>query len=84
MLRLGKFVHTPNGRLLMSVLLGLGAATLFREVCKDKRCRRWVAGSLEQVKERWVRKDAHTCVQYVPVGVSCASRAAGDRVVWME
>ena len=38
MLHLGKFVKTSTGRFLMSVLLGLGLATLFRTTCKGDKC----------------------------------------------
>lgn len=35
---LSKFVHTETGRCLMSVLLGFGLATFFRQVCIGKNC----------------------------------------------
>lgn len=37
-MNLSKFLHTKNGRYIMSVILGFGLATLFRAVCKDKNC----------------------------------------------
>ena len=36
---LDKFVHTPNGKIIMSIILGIGLATFFRTVCKGKYCR---------------------------------------------
>lgn len=38
MLQLTNFIHTKTGRVLMSILLGLGLSTFFRRVCKGKRC----------------------------------------------
>lgn len=35
---LDKFVHTQTGKIIMSVLLGIGLATFFRTVCKGKKC----------------------------------------------
>ena len=35
---LGKFVHTQTGKIIMSILLGFGLASLFRRVCKNKDC----------------------------------------------
>ena len=37
-MNLSKFLHSTNGHYLMSVILGLGLATLFRTVCKGKNC----------------------------------------------
>jgi len=36
---LDKFVHSNTGRILMSILLGIGLATFFRVACKGKQCR---------------------------------------------
>ena len=33
-----RFTDSLFGRILISVLLGLGLATLFRKVCKDRKC----------------------------------------------
>ena len=33
-----KLLHQPLGKFFISVLLGLGLASLFRKVCKDKNC----------------------------------------------
>jgi hypothetical protein len=37
-MHLSKFIHSERGKYLMSLLLGLGLASLFRMVCKDKNC----------------------------------------------
>ena len=38
-MHLDKFVHSTTGKIIMSVLLGIGLATFFRTVCKGKRCK---------------------------------------------
>ena len=38
--------------MLMSVILGLGIASLFREVCKNKRCIEFHAPPLEELKDK--------------------------------
>ena len=38
MANLGKFVHTKTGKIIMSIILGLGLASLFRKVCKNYDC----------------------------------------------
>ena len=39
---LNKFVNSETGRYLMSILLGIGLATLFRQICEGKN---WKVGS---------------------------------------
>ena len=33
-----RLLNTPTGRIFVSLLLGLGLATLFRKVCTEKNC----------------------------------------------
>ena len=37
-MRFDKFINTDSGRFILSVILGLGLATLFRKACKDRNC----------------------------------------------
>ena len=37
-MQLGKFLNTPTGKIMMSIILGFGLASLFRTVCKEKNC----------------------------------------------
>ena len=38
-MHLDKFVHSKTGKIIMSVLLGIGLATFFRTMCKGKQCK---------------------------------------------
>ena len=38
MIHLNRLLNTPLGRFFVSVILGIGLATLFRKTCKDKQC----------------------------------------------
>jgi hypothetical protein len=38
MFNVKRLLNTPMGRFFISVILGLGLATFFRKVCKDKNC----------------------------------------------
>jgi hypothetical protein len=68
---LGKFVHTENGRIIMSILLGFGLASLFRTVCKNKECLIFHAPPLEQIKDK-IYKSGDKCVKYNPVATKCS------------
>ena len=73
-LNLGKFVHTETGRVLMSILLGFGLASLFRAVCRGDNCRVFRAPPIEDVKDKIYRMD-EKCVKYVPVATKCSMNA---------
>lgn len=72
-INLGKFVHTETGKYMMSILLGLGLASLFRTVCKGKGCLTFRAPPLNDFKDK-IYKDGDKCVKYVPMATKCSSK----------
>jgi len=70
----GKFVHTETGKILMSILLGFGLASLFRTVCKDHNCLVFHAPPLDDFKDK-IYKNNEKCIKYVPVATKCSLNA---------
>jgi len=71
MVNLSKFVHTKNGKIIMSLLLGFGLATIFRSICKGKDCVIFMAPPLEEIKDKIYKHD-DKCYQYNPVSTKCS------------
>ena len=69
---LGKFVHTENGKIIMSLLLGFGLASLFRNVCKDNNCIVFHAPPLDEFKDKIYKNSDGRCVKYNPVATKCS------------
>ena len=46
---LDKFVHSQTGKIIMSILLGIGLATFFRAVCKGRHCRIISSPPIEEI-----------------------------------
>ena len=69
-LNLGRFVHTETGKIIMSILLGLGLASLFRTVCKDNNCLIFHAAPLDDFKDK-IYKNNEKCIKYSPVATKC-------------
>ena len=67
---LGKFVHSKTGRMFMSLLLGLGLASLFRKVCSDRNCIIFRAPPLDKFKDK-IYKDGNKCYKFNPKSESC-------------
>jgi hypothetical protein len=72
MVNLGKFVHSKTGKVLMSLLLGMGLATLFRKMCKDKNCIIFYAPPLNNIENKTF-KDGNKCYKFNPVATKCDS-----------
>ena len=70
MLRLAKFLHGETGRILMSIILGLGLASLFRKVCKGRNCVIQKAPPLDEIDGQ-VYKFQEKCYKYSSVSVKC-------------
>jgi hypothetical protein len=70
-LHLGKFVHTETGKILMSIILGFGLASLFRNVCKGRNCLTFRAPPLDKFDDK-IFKNGSKCVKYKPVPTKCS------------
>ncbi len=68
----GKFLHTQTGKIVMSILLGFGLASLFRTVCKNNNCLNFHAPPLDQFKDK-IYKSNGKCVKYNPVATKCSA-----------
>jgi hypothetical protein len=69
-LYLGKFVHTERGKIIMSILLGFGLASLFRTICKDQNCLIFRAPPLDDFKDK-IYKSNNKCFKYIPISTKC-------------
>jgi len=47
-----RLIYSKVGRYIISVLLGLGLATLFRRVCKDRSCLIFHAVPMSKIREQ--------------------------------
>ena len=69
-LHLSRFLHSENGKIFMSILLGFGLASLFRAVCKDKDCLIFHAPPLEEIKDKIYKHD-NKCYKYTTKSTTC-------------
>jgi hypothetical protein len=70
---LKKVMDDPIGRIIISVLLGLGLAALFRRACTGDSCVVIKAPKNDEVS-RYYFKVHSDCYKYTPVVVSCGQR----------
>lgn len=55
---------------IISIILGLGLASLFRQVCKDDKCRVVKGPNLKEI-EKNIYKIDDKCYRYKPVATMC-------------
>jgi hypothetical protein len=67
---LERFVHSKAGKVLMSIILGLGLATIFRQACKGKRCRINLSPPIDELDEN-TYKINNKCYVFEKNSVSC-------------
>ena len=56
-MELKRLVASDFGVKLLSIILGLGLATLFRKVCKGRNCMVFKAPSMKEVESNTYKKD---------------------------
>ena len=67
---LKKVINSDTGRILISVLLGLGLATLFNKVCKDKNCITFNGPVLSEIDGK-VYQYGEKCYSYKMQAAKC-------------
>ena len=67
-----EMLQTPFGSILVSVILGLGIAALFRKACDDKKCVVIQGPSMDEVGKFYYKID-QDCYKYTPVASECDS-----------
>lgn len=65
-------MHTKFGRIIISVLLGLGLASIFRRSCKNHRCLVFKAPKINALTEG-IYKHGEKCFSYKTTSVPCNS-----------
>jgi hypothetical protein len=65
-----KLFNTDTGKKLMSVILGLGLATLFRESCKSHNCIVYQSPPLDELTKKTYRHNGK-CYKFKEESVSC-------------
>lgn len=67
---LGTLINTKEGKIIISVLLGFGLATLFRKACKDNSCVVIKGPKTTDVNGIFYRV-GDTCYRYTPQVQAC-------------
>jgi len=70
MQKLTKIVHTKYGGIAISIILGLGLASLFRRACNERNCIIFKAPSMNEITDN-VYEHNNKCYKFSQKSVSC-------------
>ena len=65
-----RLIYSDFGRIVISILLGLGLATIFRKVCKDRKCLVFKSPKIDDVKGQVFKFDGK-CYKYREEATKC-------------
>jgi hypothetical protein len=65
-----RLLNTPLGVIFISILLGLGIATLFRKVCSDRNCIVFHGPVITEFEDK-IYSHGEKCYQYSLVSDTC-------------
>lgn len=72
MLDLKRLLHSQVGMYFISVILGLGLASLFRKSCNTKECYKFTGPKFSDVEKK-IFKFNDSCYSFEPSAKSCSS-----------
>jgi len=70
MLALKNIITSETGKIVMSIILGFGLASLFSKVCKDRSCIVFKGKNPEKVKDKIFKYD-DKCYKYDLINTTC-------------
>jgi len=75
-----EFMKSPVGRIVLSVIWGLGLATLFRKACEGKSCSvmQYVSPNPNEIKNTYYNYGTNDCYQYDAVITSCGDTRSSN------
>jgi hypothetical protein len=76
---LDKFVHSQTGKVIMSIILGIGLATLFRAACKGTRCRVISSPPIEEIEDQTYRFN-DKCYTFEKNPISCTKNRSTVKI----
>jgi len=67
---LKKIIDSDLGKYIISILLGLGLASLFRKSCQNRKCLKFVGPSIENIENKKFKYN-NKCYKFVHQASKC-------------
>lgn len=72
---INNILYTKRGQIILSIILGLGFATLFRTICNSKDCYRFIGPKQSELRDKIFSFDTNSdeCFILTEKNVKCGS-----------
>ena len=72
-----RLIYSKFGKNIISILLGLGLATIFRQVCNSKDCYKFIGPKHNALRDKIFASDSEKtkCYTLVEENISCGSKS---------
>lgn len=67
-----RLLYSKHSSTFISIILGIGLASLFRKVCKERNCVVFRAPVLDDIQKK-IFQHGQTCYEYLPVSEKCSN-----------
>ena len=67
---LSRLLDSETGKIIVSILLGLGLSTLFRKLCSDRNCLAFYGVPEDKILNKIFQQDEN-CFRYQPRSTRC-------------
>ena len=68
---LKKLLYSQPGKIIISIILGLGLATMFRKACNERNCLKFIGPSVEELREKTYKFD-NKCYTFQTTAETCS------------
>ena len=68
-----KIFYNQFGAVLISIILGIGLASLFRKACKDRQCIHFKGPPLKDIKDQ-IYKHSDNCYTFHEQSIECGNK----------
>ena len=72
-LNINRVLYGTYSKYVFSIILGFGLATLFKKVCNDKNCLRFVGPNMKEINNKYYKFN-DSCYKFKPKAVSCSKQ----------
>lgn len=74
---ISQFLDSKVGQIILSIILGLGLAAVFRKVCKDNNCVVIEGPKVSDVNKYYYKLEEN-CYKYTPYVTSCSTNSSNS------
>ena len=75
----GRLLTTRTGKMMMSIIWGLGLAALFKKACQGRNCQviQYQGPNPEEVSKTYYKYGQDNCYRYIPYLTPCDTDSEG-------